>query len=86
MYTYKQTHKQALVHIKKEMRQNDRPDGSGNLSNYYPTGNKIEKIQSHNLLNVLSNLFLSKENWFIPVKVSRSQNKIVMPKLLPNYG
>ena len=41
--TYKQTHKQALVHIKKEMSQNDRPDGSGNLSNYYPTGNKIEK-------------------------------------------
>ena len=47
--TYKQTHKQALVHRKKEMRQNDRPDGSSNLSNYYPTGNKIEKTLTHDI-------------------------------------
>ena len=59
------------------MRQNDRPDGSGNLSNYYPTGNKIEKKPNPYFLERTFKL-----TYFFRKKIDLYQNDILFgPKL-----
>ena len=66
--TYKQTHKQALVHRKKK--KCVKMTGLTEVAICQTITQleiKLKKTQTHNLLNVLSNLFFSKENRSIHV-------------------